>query len=137
MFGATAELPEQVEDAVRSALGFGTLRDPTTVEQVVVVGMGGSGMAGDVVAAVAAPMLAVPVLVVKSYECPAFVDAGSLVFAISASGNTEETLQVASVAATAGATVVVITGGGRLAEAAAAWNAPVLAVPPEIPQPRA
>ena len=67
-------------------------------------------MAGDVVAAVAAPMLAVPVLVVKSYECPAFVDAGSLVFAVSASGNTEETLQAAADAAAPGATMVVISG---------------------------
>ena len=82
-------------------------------------------------------MLPVPVLVVKSYECPAFVDAGSLVFAVSASGNTEETLQAASDAAAAGATMVVISGGGKLAELAAAWNAPVIDVPPTIPQPRA
>jgi glucose/mannose-6-phosphate isomerase len=139
MFAATAELPEQVEGAMHRARGLDlrARRDPATVEQIVVVGMGGSGMAGDVVAAVAAPLLAVPVLVVKTYECPAFVDAGSLVFAISASGNTEETLQVATVAATAGATVVVVTGGGSLAEAAAAWNAPILPVPDDITQPRA
>jgi glucose/mannose-6-phosphate isomerase len=99
--------------------------------------MGGSGMAGEVVAAVAAPMLAVPVVVVKAYECPAFVDSGSLVFAVSASGETEETLQAASDAAAAGATMVIVSSGGRLAEMGAAWNAPVVAVPPEIPQPRA
>ena len=114
--------------------GFG---DPAAVEQVVVIGMGGSGIAGDVVAAVAAPMLAVPVLVVKSYECPAFVDTRSLVFAVSASGNTEETLQAAADAAAAGATMVVITGGGQLAELAAAGTPRSSRYPPTIPQPRA
>src|SRR3984885_4387189 len=112
MFDLTAGLPEQVEEAAQRALGLGELRDPTAVEEVVVIGMGGSGMAGEVVAAVAAPMLAVPVVVVKSYECPAFVDSGSLVFAVSASGETEETLQAASDAASAGATMIILSGGG-------------------------
>jgi glucose/mannose-6-phosphate isomerase len=137
MFEATAGLPEQVEEAARRARGFGGFVDAPSVEQIVVIGMGGSGMAGDVVAAVAAPMLPVPVLVVKSYECPAFVDSGSLVFAVSASGNTEETLQATMDAAAAGATIVVISGGGKLAESASGWQAPVIEVPPEIPQPRA
>jgi glucose/mannose-6-phosphate isomerase len=137
MFDLTASLPEQVEEAAQRARGFGGFRDPASVEQVVVIGMGGSGMAGDVVAAVAAPMLAVPVLVVKSYECPAFVDSGSLVFAVSASGDTEETLQAATDAASAGATMVVVSGGGKLAESAGGWQAPVIAVPREISQPRA
>ena len=137
MFDLAAGLPEQVADAASRSRGFGGFRDAASVEQIVVIGMGGSGMAGEVVAAVAAPMLAVPVLVVKSYECPAYVDSGSLVFAISASGNTEETLQAATDASASGATLVVISGGGKLAESASGWNAPVIEVPPEIPQPRA
>jgi len=137
MFGLTAGLPEQVEDAVGRGRGWGGLRNPATLEEVVVIGMGGSGMAGDVVAAVAAPMLAVPVVVVKSYECPAFVDRGSLVFAVSASGDTEETIQAASDAFLAGATLITVCGGGRLAELGATWNAPLIDVPGDIPQPRA
>jgi glucose/mannose-6-phosphate isomerase len=137
MFAATADLPEQVAAAATRARGFGGLRDPATVEQVVVIGMGGSGIAGDVVTAIAAPMLAVPVLSVKSYECPAFVDSHTLVFAVSASGNTEETLQAAADAADAGATIVAVTGGGKLAQLAASWNAPIIDVPSTIPQPRA
>jgi glucose/mannose-6-phosphate isomerase len=137
MFAATADLPEQVAAAARRARGVGGLRDPATIEQVVMIGMGGSGVSGDVVTAIAAPMLAVPVVVVKSYECPAFVDNHSLVFAVSASGNTEETLQAAADAADAGAAMVAITGGGKLAELAAGWNAPIIDVPSSIPQPRA
>jgi glucose/mannose-6-phosphate isomerase len=137
MFDLTAGLPEQVEEAAQRARGFGGFSDAASIEQVVVIGMGGSGMAGDVVAAVAAPMLALPVLVVKSYECPAFVDSGSLVFVVSASGDTEETLQAATDAASAGAKMVVISGSGKMAESARGWQAPVIAVPQEIPQPRA
>ncbi len=136
MFAATADLPEQVAAAAERARGLGGLRDPAAIEQVVLIGMGGSGIAGDVVAAIAAPMLAVPVLAVKSYECPAFVNTHSLVFAVSASGDTAETLQAAADAADAGATMVAITGGGKLAQLAATWNAPTIRVPATIPQPR-
>jgi glucose/mannose-6-phosphate isomerase len=145
MFGLTAGLPEQVETAAKQARqivdglgpGAGELPDPAGVEVIVVMGMGGSGMAGEVLAAVAAPMLPVPVVVVKSYECPAFVGPRSLVFAVSASGDTEETIQAASDAAAAGASLVVVTGGGQMAGLGAHWNAPVFPVPAEIPQPRA
>jgi glucose/mannose-6-phosphate isomerase len=137
MFGLAEGLPEQVETAVRSSRGLGGLPDASEIEHVVVLGMGGSGMAGDVLSAAASPVLPIPVSVVKSYECPAFVGEGTLVFAISASGNTEETIQAASDAAVAGARMVVVTGGGELAHLATSWGAPLIPVPTAIPQPRA
>ncbi len=136
IFEATAALPEQVDAAVKAARGTPGLPDGPSVEHVVVLGMGGSGIAGDVLVAAAAPLLPVPVAVVKSYECPAYVGQGSLVFAISCSGNTEETLQAASDAALQGASVVAVTGGGELAKLASGWGAPVIAVPAGVPQPR-
>jgi glucose/mannose-6-phosphate isomerase len=137
MFALAAELPEQTEEAARRAAGVTLPLDPAAVENVVLIGMGGSGMAGEVVSAVAAPLLPVPVLVVKSYECPAFVGPESLVFAISASGDTEETIQAASDAAAAGGHLVAISSGGRLGELASIWDAPLIEVPAGIPQPRA
>jgi glucose/mannose-6-phosphate isomerase len=137
MFDAAAALPDQVREAALRSKGLDRLPDPATIEQVVVLGMGGSGMAGEVVAAATAPMLPVPIVLSKSYECPAFVGSGSLVFAVSASGNTEETVQAATDAAVAGAHMVIVTGGGKLAELARGWDAPVVEVPSDIPQPRA
>jgi glucose/mannose-6-phosphate isomerase len=137
MFDLAATLPEQVRDAAARGTGIDRLPSASMVERIVIMGMGGSGMAGDVVAAVTSSLLPVPVIVSKSYECPAYVDAGTLVFAISASGNTEETIQAATDAAVAGARMVVITGGGQLAELAEAWDVPVIEVPDTIPQPRA
>jgi glucose/mannose-6-phosphate isomerase len=103
----------------------------------VVLGMGGSGIAGDILLAAAGPFMAVPVVVVKSYTLPAFVNDGSLVFAMSFSGNTEETIEAVSEAAIQGARIVAVTSGGELAKLAASWGAPTVPVPDTIPQPRA
>jgi glucose/mannose-6-phosphate isomerase len=137
MFALTAGLPEQVEKAAAQAREMVSEVDRNEVQNVVVIGMGGSGISGDVVAAVTDPLMPVPIVVCKSYECPAFVGPESLVFAVSASGNTEETVQAATDAEAAGAQLVAVTSGGQLAELASHWGAPLFPVPAEIPQPRA
>jgi glucose/mannose-6-phosphate isomerase len=137
MYDLTAALPEQVADAARAARGIDGLPERESIEHVVVLGMGGSGIAGDILAAAAGPFMAVPVVVVKGYELPAFVGEGSLVMAVSHSGNTEETLEAATDAAMQGAKLVAVTSGGELAKLAAGWGAPVVPVPADIPQPRA
>ena len=137
MFEAAASLPEQVAAASQAARGLSGLPDHDYVEHVVVVGMGGSGIAGDVMVAVAGPFLPVPVSVVKGYDLPDFVGTGSLVFAISFSGDTEETVEAADEALDAGASLVAVTSGGALERLASAAGAPVVPVPPAIPQPRA
>ncbi|MHB8295505.1 MAG: bifunctional phosphoglucose/phosphomannose isomerase [Acidimicrobiales bacterium] len=137
MFEATARLPEQVAEAASSMLGLAGLPDHESIENVVVLGMGGSGIAGDVLLSVAAPFMAVPVVVAKSYTPPAFVGSGTLVFAISFSGNTEETVEAATEAAGQGGRLVVVAGGGKLAELAQRFEAHLIPVPNDIPQPRA
>jgi glucose/mannose-6-phosphate isomerase len=137
MFAATAGLPEQIEEAVEAAGSVDGLPTGRVVEQVVALGMGGSGIAGDILLATAGPLLPIPVVVVKSYECPAFVSETSLVFAISCSGSTEETLQAATDAALQGAQIVAVSSGGELTELARGWGAPVIPVPARLPQPRA
>jgi glucose/mannose-6-phosphate isomerase len=137
MFEVTASLPEQVATAVGAARGLDGLPERAYVEHVVVLGMGGSGIAGDVMVAVAGPFVPVPIVVVKSYDLPDFVGRGSLVYAISFSGNTEETVEAAGEAVNAGASLVAVTSGGELGRLAEEWGAPVVPVPDTIPQPRA
>jgi glucose/mannose-6-phosphate isomerase len=136
MFDLAEAFPEQVEQAFRDCASVTGLPRREDIESVVVVGMGGSGIAGDVLHAVASPLLPVPVTVVKGYECPHFVDETTLVFAVSCSGGTEETIEAASDAALAGAKMVVVTSGGELGRLADAWKAPLLTVP-EVVWPRA
>ena len=137
MWAATVGLPEQVEAAVSAARGVTSLPLHERVENVVVLGMGGSGIAGDVLVAVAAPFMPVPVTVVKGYVPPDYVGTGSLVFAMSFSGDTEETLEAAAGAYEAGASMIVVAGGGALVSLAGEWHVPVVPVPTTIPQPRA
>jgi glucose/mannose-6-phosphate isomerase len=137
MRGLTVGLPEQVEAAVGLAAEVEGLPVHDDVENVVVLGMGGSGIAGDVLAAVAGPFMPVPAVVSKGYECPSFIGEGTLCIAISFSGNTEETVEAATEAAAAGARMVVLSAGGQLAELAGHWGAPWIQLPSDIPMPRA
>ncbi len=136
MFDLAAALPEQVAGAAALGAEVEGLPDREAIEQVVVLGMGGSGLAGDVLAAVAGPFLPVPVIVAKGYEAPASVGEGTLCFAVSYSGDTEETVEAAQAAAVSGARMVVLSTGGELAHLAAAWDVPHIALP-ECPMPRA
>lgn len=139
MWEATAALPEQIADAVARAQGAALERCPSAdaIADVVVCGMGGSGIAGDVLAALACPRLGVPVTVVKGYRLPAHVGRRSLVFAVSCSGDTEETIEAAAAARRRGAHVVTVAGPGALSAAAVHEGEPLVPVPVGIPQPRA
>jgi glucose/mannose-6-phosphate isomerase len=136
MFDLAAALPEQVAAAASLAAEIDELPDRDTVEQIVTIGMGGSGIGGDVVAAIASPFLPVPITAVKGYEIPSSIGPGTLCFATSASGDTEETVVAAEAAAAAGARMIVLSSGGALAERAAAWGGAHVPLP-EIPMPRA
>lgn len=137
MWGATMGLPEQVEAAAAAAASVQGLPAHDDIENVVVLGMGGSGIAGDVLTVVAGPFMPVPIVVHKGYGIPNFIDEHTLVIAASFSGNTEETVEAAGEAAMAGGRIVAISAGGQLADLAAAWGAPAVPVDPSIPMPRA
>ena len=94
--------------------------------QIVLCGMGGSAIGGDLTAAVIAPHAAIPFDVVRGYELPAYVTgADTLVIASSHSGNTEETLAAAEQARTRGVRLLAITTGGQLAEHARTHGYPL------------
>lgn len=136
MFDLAAALPDQVAAAARLAEGLEGLPRHEDIENVVVLGMGGSGIGGDIAAAMAGPFSSVPIVVSKGYAAPAFVDPGTLCFAISYSGATEETLEATQAAVEAGAHMVILSTGGPLGELAEAMAFPHIRLP-EIPMPRA
>jgi glucose/mannose-6-phosphate isomerase len=137
MFEVTARFSEQVADAARTAARVEGLPPADQIDNVLVLGMGGSGIAGDVLAAVGGPFVPVPIVVSKGYATPSFVGPGTLCFAVSFSGNTEETIEAAQAAAAAGARMVVVTAGGALGELAPEWQAAQVPLPADIPMPRA
>ncbi len=116
---AVAGLPEQLIGAHQSAgaaLTAEALPAADEIHNIVVMGMGGSGIAGDVLGAVGNGSLPVPVTVMKQYRTPAFVGPHTLAFAVSYSGGTEETLSMTSGALEAGAKVIAVSSGGELVD---------------------
>ncbi len=130
---AVAGLPEQLvaaHEAAARALSADNLPAAADIRNIVVLGMGGSGISGDVLAAVANGMLPVPVTVLKQYRTPAFVGPHTLAFAVSYSGGTEETLSMTTGALDAGAHVVAVASGGPLAELVTGRGGLHVACPP-------
>lgn len=107
--------------------------DPSMIRNVVYSGMGGSALAA--ILSQTWPGYRVPFEVVRNYQLPAYVNSSTLCIVSSASGNTEETLSSLEDAESKGAKIVVIAGGGKLAEIAREKNYPLFILPAS-PQPR-
>jgi len=103
------------------------------IANVVFAAMGGSALQAEFVKVY--PSLAVPFVIVKDYDLPAFVDEASLVIVSSYSGKTEETLAALEQAKSRGAKCVVMTGGGKLQQIAEAEGLDHVIVPKAV-QPR-
>lgn len=99
------------------------------VDKVVFAGMGGSAIAGDVVKDWADNMTSVPMEAVRSYHLPAYVDEDTLVFLVSYSGNTEETLSCMLDAVKKGCKMVCISSNGAMQRAGKALRLPILGLP--------
>lgn len=136
MLGVTGAFPAQCREAVALAESLDFEAPDSNISSVVTLGMGGSGIGGDVVKALLEPKSKVPVTVCKGYSLPAFVGPETLVFAISYSGGTEETLTTFRQAAEAGARIIAVTSGGNLEEQANERGFKVIKVPGGL-QPRA
>ena len=117
---SVAALPEQFANAHRRAGAIDPDDFPSAegVANIVVCGLGASGIVGDVLAASSSGELSVPVIVSKQIRTPGFVGADSLVFAVSYDGESPETVAMARGALEAGARVVAISAGGTLASLA-------------------
>ena len=92
---------------------------------VLIAGMGGSAIGGDMAAAVVADTSPIPITVHRGYTLPAHVDDRTLVIGSSYSGNTEETLSVFEAARERGCPLAAVTTGGKLTSLANEWGAPV------------
>lgn len=127
--------PHQIGDALWRVEAAGIApRDLTG--GLVICGMGGSAVGGDLAAAAIGNRAQRPIRTVRGYELPPDVGPDTLVLCASYSGSTEETLACFDAAGEAGAPRVALTTGGPLAERARAAGVPVAGVPSGM-QPRA
>ena len=127
-------MPEHLADAlwrVESAR-----IEPMESDGLVVCGMGGSGVGGDLARAVLGDRVSLPMTSVRDYELEPWTSPGRVVLCMSYSGDTEETLACFAAAEAVGSKRVVATTGGALGEAARAAGVPVIPMPAAL-QPRA
>lgn len=118
-------LPEQVNSAWMHSQKL-DLPAYENIRQIVVCGMGGSAVGGELLSALVEDSSPVPIAVNRGYDLPACVDGPeTLVIALSHSGNTEETLSAAGQAIGRKAHLLAITTGGKLAELAGKSNSAV------------
>ena len=126
---ALRHLPDQVRDAAVSAADVEGLPGPGEITEVVIVGAGTGGVAGDVVESVAHLQGSVPVLATGGIS-PAWLSESSLVVAVSQSGDDRPTVAATRVARDRGARMVAVTSGGELMELCSNWGVPVARVDP-------
>jgi glucose/mannose-6-phosphate isomerase len=106
------------------------------IRNVVVCGLGGSGIGGNIVSKLVEGEMKVPISSLKGYHLPQFVASNSLVICCSYSGNTEETISLYEQAEKKGAEIAIITSGGKFAEIAQSKGYNHLIIPGGLP-PRA
>src|SRR4030042_53982 len=121
-------LPEQCRAAWNKAKDFKLPEDYAGIDKVVILGMGGSAIGGDLVRSLAAGIAKPIIFVNREYELPPFADDRTLVIASSYSGNTEETLSAFSQALNTGCKKLAVTTGGKLKGLAEKANVPALTI---------
>ena len=128
-----ANFSKQLSEAI--AIGMNAKLSPsaTKINNVLICGLGGSGIGGSIVNELVVAEATVPVNITKGYFIPAYVNEHTLVIISSYSGNTEETLNCMELAIAKNAKIVSITSGGKVLELSNEINADVIVVPGGMP----
>ncbi len=136
MLGKVASLPDQLEEGLELAKKAWKGLEFQGISSLVVAGMGGSAIGGDLLRSYLGGTLSIPLEVCRYYHLPAFVGSTTLVVLSSYSGNTEETLSCFEDALRRSARIVCVSSNGKLIKEAERHGCPFVRIPSGIP-PRA
>ena len=120
-----SNLPQQCRQAWQSAAALPLPKDFKKIDKIIIIGMGGSAIGGDLLRTLVGLQSKVDVIVQRDYDLPKSVDKNTLVIASSYSGNTEETLSAFEQALETPCKKFVITTGGKISEIAAQNGVPL------------
>ncbi len=128
MLGHLQNFPQLCHQAWQQSMSFGLPRHYSQINKVVILGMGGSAIGGDLLSTLVFNESGVPLLICRDYDLPRYVDEETLVVASSYSGMTEETLSAFEQAFDTPAKILAVTSGGRLKALSEIENVPVFSI---------
>jgi len=123
--GFTTQLKEAISIGEKASLKVSDKK----ITNVLICGLGGSGIGGSIVADIVSGQILVPISYSKDYSIPNYVDENTLVIGSSYSGNTEETLEALDECLKRKAEVAIITSGGKLISIAKKNNLNHIVIP--------
>ena len=129
--GFLKTFPEQCRNALELGRSL-EINDGRKISSIIVSGMGGSGIGGHVLRNLLKNEINIPIDVYHSYSLPKYADENTLVFAVSYSGNTEETIACMEEAQKTNCLVIALASGGKIR----GMGKYEIALPKDAPQPR-
>ena len=133
---AIAQFPDQISKSFDIMKSWNLQKIYKDINNILIIGMGGSAIGGDVARVIAQNDCSLPIFVNRSYNIPDWVGANTLVIASSYSGNTEETLSAFNQCKQKQSSIIVITTGGDIENYAKQYQLDRILVPSGY-QPRA
>ena len=136
MFKSIFDFPDHIKDSFTIGENISLNRKYIEIKNIVIAGMGGSAIGGDIVRLLADHLIKIPLVVSRNYSLPNWVSEDTLVICSSYSGKTEETLSAFNHAQRKKAKIIAISTGGTLSEKIKDSSCDLIAIPPGL-QPRA
>ncbi|MBS1554701.1 MAG: bifunctional phosphoglucose/phosphomannose isomerase [Bacteroidetes bacterium] len=127
----------QLASALKIGQSVDLVRPGSDIRNILITGMGGSGIGADLVKSLTFGRVPIPITVSKGYNIPQFVSPHTLFIACSYSGETEETLAAIHKAMLKRAHIICITSGGKMLELAKEYNLFWIQIPGGSKSPRA
>ncbi|MEX1188306.1 MAG: bifunctional phosphoglucose/phosphomannose isomerase [Bacteroidia bacterium] len=124
-----AGFPNQLKEALKIYSEAKLPKAEREIHSVLITGLGGSGIGGNIVSELVASQSPVPVVVSKDYSIPAWAKKHTLVIVSSYSGNTEETLHAMKEACERDCMITCITSGGEVLDIAKEKSLPFIKIP--------
>ncbi len=133
MLNNLLNFPQQCKHAKAIGESFKAPTSYSNFDNIVLSGLGGSAIGADLVRSFVAGYFEKPIYVNRNYTLPGFVNGSTILFCLSYSGNTEETISSYYEGRKKNAKIIILTSGGRLKELAEDSNIPAITIPGGLP----
>ncbi len=125
--------PHQIHTSLKLMKDFTADYDTAKIKNIIISGMGGSAISGDLLLGYTSEELKIPAIVNRDYSLPGFANKNTLFIAVSYSGNTEETLSAMQKAMKKSAMIIGLSSGGKVEEICSNHSFPHIKIEAGLP----